>query len=72
MYLRLRRPRLRPFRSVVLVAALLATTATSTPISHASASAYASAYKDPTGDDVVAHVTSTSAPVAFLKAPPTT
>ncbi|MBV9322337.1 MAG: hypothetical protein JO352_00960 [Chloroflexi bacterium] len=62
-----RRSRLRPFHSLVLLAAVLATTASSI-VSNASAAPY----KDPTGDDVVAHVASTPAPVAFLKAPPTT
>ena len=54
-------------RSLVLLVALLATTLAS-PLSQASALAY----KDPTGDDVVAHVASPPAPVAMLKAPPTT
>jgi len=53
-------------RSLVLMVALLATTLAS-PLSQASALAY----KDPTGD-VVAHVASPPAPVAMLKAPPTT
>ena len=61
------RSHLRPFRSLVLLAALLATTAAS-PIGQTSALAY----KDPTGDDVVAHLASAPAAVATLKAPPTT
>ena len=61
------RSHLRPVRSLVLLATLLVTTVAS-PIGQTSALAY----KDPTGDDVVAHLASAPAVVATLKAPPTT
>ena len=67
MHTRFTRPHLRPFRSLVLLMTLLVTTAAS-PLGQASALAY----KDPTGDDVVAHLASAPAVMATLKAPPTT
>jgi len=67
MHTRFTCPHLRPLRSVVLLVTLLVTTL-ATPIGQTSALAY----KDPTGDDVVAHLAGAPAPMAMLKAPPTT